>query len=120
VKRMKNIVERAIAIAMNTGVVAAGAVRRSGESFGSTDKSKVGATEDEVHVTGALLFEREQDPSAPKKTVGPSTPSDDEEFVSCSDGDTTSRATLLWRTITGAVYAKRIRSQEVKARTGAR
>jgi hypothetical protein len=36
---MKNIVEKAIAIAMNTGVVAAGAVRRSGESFGSTDKS---------------------------------------------------------------------------------
>ena len=38
-KSMKNMVERAIEIAMNTGVVAVGAVRRSGELRGSADRS---------------------------------------------------------------------------------
>jgi hypothetical protein len=36
---MKNMVERAIEIAMNTGVVAVGAVRRSGEFLGNADRS---------------------------------------------------------------------------------
>ena len=36
---MKNMVERARAIAMNTGVVAAGAVRRFGELPGNADRS---------------------------------------------------------------------------------
>ncbi len=40
---MKNTIDNAIAIAMKTGVVAVGAVRR-------------------VHVTEPLSFEREQDP----------------------------------------------------------
>jgi hypothetical protein len=39
VKSMKNMVERAIEIAMNTGVVAVGAVRRSGEFLGNADRS---------------------------------------------------------------------------------
>jgi len=39
VKSMKNIVEMASEIAMNTGVVAVGAVSRSGEFLGSADKS---------------------------------------------------------------------------------
>jgi len=36
---MKNMVERAIDIAMNTGVVAVGAVRRFGELLGNADRS---------------------------------------------------------------------------------
>jgi len=92
---MKNIVEMASEIAMKTGVVAVGAVSRSGEFLGSADKSYCGDTEDGIHVTGPLPFGREQDPRAPKKTVGPSTAWDVEEFVNCSDGDTTKRATLL-------------------------
>ena len=125
---MKNTIDKAIAIAMKTGVVAAGAVRRSGEFLGSTDKSTspltrlaerhyivvpyVGDTEGGVHVTDPLSFGREQDPvagklgppnqitnrqvpRAPKKTVGPSTPCDDVEFVNSNDGETTRRATLL-------------------------
>ena len=75
---MKNTIDNAIAMAMKTGVVAVGAVRRSGEFRGSTDKSTspltrlkeqyhiivpyVGDTVGGVHVTGPLLFGREQDP----------------------------------------------------------
>jgi hypothetical protein len=70
---MKNIVERAIEIAINTGVEAVGAVRRFGELLGRADKSYTGDTVGCVHVTGPLLFGREQDPRAPKKSVGPST-----------------------------------------------
>jgi len=69
---MKNMVERAIAIAMNTGVVAAGAVRRFGELPGNADRLYVGDTDGGVHVTGPLSSGREQEPRAPKKTVGPS------------------------------------------------
>jgi hypothetical protein len=36
---MKNMVERVIEIAMNTGVVAVGAVRRFGELPGNADRS---------------------------------------------------------------------------------
>lgn len=36
---MKNMVERPIEIAMNTGVVAVGAVRRFGELLGNADRS---------------------------------------------------------------------------------
>ena len=39
VKSMKNMVERAIEIAMNTGVVAVGAVRSFGELLGNADRS---------------------------------------------------------------------------------
>lgn len=75
---MKNIVDKAIDIAINTGVAAVGAVRRSGELLGRTDKSMrrlmssmgpvhvnilyIGDTEGWVHVTEPLLFGREQDP----------------------------------------------------------
>jgi hypothetical protein len=75
---MKNTTDNAIAIAMKTGVVAVGAVRRSGEFRGSTDKSTspltrlteryhiivpyVGDTVEGVHVTGPLSFGREHDP----------------------------------------------------------
>ena len=38
-KSIKNMVERAIEIAMNTGVVAVGAVRRSGVLLGKADRS---------------------------------------------------------------------------------
>jgi len=92
---MKNTIDNAIAIAMKTGVVAAGAVRRFGEFRGRADKSYVGDTVGGVHVTGPLSFGREQDPRAPKKTVGPSTPCEDDEFVNSNDGETTKRATLL-------------------------
>ena len=77
---MKNTIDNVIPIAMKTGVVAVGAVRRFGEFLGSTDKSTsplayfterqhiivpyVGDTVGGVHVTGALLFGREQDPVA--------------------------------------------------------
>ena len=77
-KIIKNIVDRTIEIAMNTGVAAVGAVRRFGELLGRTDKSiwplmpfkrlvhvnipYIGDTEGWVHVTGPLLFGREQDP----------------------------------------------------------
>jgi hypothetical protein len=77
---MKNIVERAIEIAINTGVEAVGAVRRFGELLGRADKSiwplmpfmgpvhvnipYTGDTVGCVHVTGPLLFGREQDPVA--------------------------------------------------------
>jgi len=91
----KNTIDKAIAIAMKTGVDAAGAVRRSGEFLGSTDKSYVGDTVGGVQVTVPLLFAREQDPRAPKKTVGPSTPCDEVEFVNSNEGETTRRATLL-------------------------
>lgn len=75
---MKNTIDNAIDIAMKTGVVAAGAVRRSGEFPGRADKSTspltrlterhyiivpyVGDTVGGVHVTGPLSFGREQDP----------------------------------------------------------
>lgn len=74
------MVERAIEIAMNTGVEAVGAVRRFGALLGRADKSiwplmsftgqvhvhipYTGDTEGCVHVTGPLLFGREQDPVA--------------------------------------------------------
>jgi hypothetical protein len=77
---MKNIAESVIAIAIKTGVVAVGAVRRSGELLGRADKSMwpliplmrlfhvnvpyVGDTVGWVHVTGPLLFGREQEPVA--------------------------------------------------------
>jgi hypothetical protein len=77
-KIMKNIAERVIAMAINTGVVAVGAVRRSGELLGRADKSmwplmpfmgrvhgnvpNVGDTEGWVHVTEPLSFGREQEP----------------------------------------------------------
>lgn len=95
VKSMKNIVEMASEIAMNTGVDWAGAARRSGALLGNADRLYVGDTEDGIHVTGPLLFGREQEPRGPKKTVGPSIPRGDEEFVSSNDGDTVRRATLL-------------------------
>lgn len=94
-KSMRNIVERASEIAMNTGVDGVGAVRRSGALLGNADRLYVGDTEDGIHVTGPLLFGREHEPRAPKKTVGPSIARDDDEFVSSNDGDTTRRATLL-------------------------
>jgi len=64
VKSMKNIVVRASEIAMNTGVDAVGAVRSFGASPGNADRSYVGDTEDGIHVTGPLLFGREQEPVA--------------------------------------------------------
>jgi hypothetical protein len=80
VKIMRKRTEKAIAIAMKTGVEAVGAVRRSGEFLGRADKSiwplmpfmklvivnvpYVGDTVDGVHVTGPLLFGREHDPVA--------------------------------------------------------
>ncbi len=128
VKIMRNRPERAIAIAINTGVVAVGAVRRAGAALGRTDKSiwplmafmglvhvhipYIGDTVDGVHVTGPLSFRRAQDPVAdnedsigsdykydlprrPKKTVGPSIFLDDKGSDSCSDDETTRRATRL-------------------------
>lgn len=80
VKIMRKRAERAIAIAIKTGVVAVGAVRRSGAFLGRADRSiwplmpfkglvhinvpYVGDTVDGVHVTGPLLFVREHDPVA--------------------------------------------------------
>jgi len=95
VKIMRKRTERAIAIAIKTGVVAVGAVRRSGAFVGRADKSYVGDTVDGVHVTGPLLFGREHDPRRPKNTVGPSISLDDEGSDSCNDGETTRRATRL-------------------------
>jgi len=82
VKSMRKRPERVIAIAIKTGVVAVGAVRRSGAFLGRADKSirplmpfrelirvnvpYVGDTVDGVHVTGPLLFGREHDPVAGK------------------------------------------------------
>ncbi len=72
VKIMRNIIVSAIAMAIKTGVVAVGAVRRFGAFLGRADKSiwllipfmglvhvnipYVGDTVDGVHVTGPLLF----------------------------------------------------------------
>ena len=83
---MKNIVEKLIAIAINTGVVAVGAVRRSGALGGKANRSiltlvtvtgrpyitvpYVGDTEGGVHVTDPLLVGREQDPVARKSGPG--------------------------------------------------
>jgi hypothetical protein len=80
VKIMRKRAEKVIAIAIKTGVVAVGAVRRSGAFLGRADKSirplmpfrgpaqvnapYVGDTVDGVHVTGPLLFGREHDPVA--------------------------------------------------------
>ena len=80
VNNMRKRPERVIAIAIKTGVVAVGAVRRSGAFLGRADKSiwplmhfrglvhvnvpYVGDTVDGVHVTGPLLFGREHDPVA--------------------------------------------------------
>jgi len=79
---------------MNAGVVAVGAVKRSGALEGSTDRSYVGETDGEVQMTSVSLLGREHEPSAPKKTLGPSTDEDEElDWVSEVDGDTVSSAT---------------------------
>jgi len=95
VKIMRKRAENAMAMAIKTGVVAVGAVRRSGAFLGRADKSYVGDTVDGVHVTGPLLFGREQDPRRPKNTVGPSISLVDVGSDSCNDGETTKRATRL-------------------------
>jgi len=73
VKRTTKNVLRTKEIAMKAGVAEVGAERRRfGASLGRTDKSYTGSSTVDVQLRGASLFGREQDPSAPKRTVGPS------------------------------------------------
>jgi len=91
----KNMTVNARATAMNAGVVAVGAERRSGAFPGRTDKSYVGLIVGEVQFTGASLFGLEHEPSAPRKTVGPSTPCVAPGCVRVSEGDTVSKETRV-------------------------
>lgn len=73
VKMKKNTIENVRETAMNTGVLAGGAVSKSaGACLGRTDKSYKGDMEGVVQFRGELLFERAQEPRIPKNKLGPS------------------------------------------------
>jgi len=74
VKRKKNRIVNAIDTAMKAGVVAAGAESKSRASEGRTSRSYAGLIEAGVQFTAAALLGRSQEPSAPRNTLGPSTP----------------------------------------------
>jgi len=73
VKSKKNMIENDTEMAMKTGVVDVGAERRFGAFFGRTERLYVGFKLGEVQINGAWLFDRENEPRTPKRTVGPST-----------------------------------------------
>jgi len=121
VKRMTKNVLRTIEMAMNAGVADVGAERRRfGAPEGKTDRSYTGSRTADVQLRGESLFGREQEPNAPKRTVGPSTFVDPPGCFSDVDGVTESKETWLLNTSTGEMNAKRDRSNAVRERRGAR
>jgi len=72
---MKKRMENDSATAMKAGVLWVGAdKRRLGDFGGSAERSYTGDIVEMVQLTFPALFRREQEPSAPRKRLGPSTP----------------------------------------------
>jgi len=92
---MKNKIEKEMAIAMNTGVVAVGGESRPVASSGRMERSYRGETLGAVQLILAELDVFAHDPSTPKKTLGPSRLLDALTCTDCNviDGTTVTSAT---------------------------
>jgi len=99
---IKNKMENAKDMAMNAGVPEGGAERVSnGAEEGRTERSYTGESDAIVQLTAAASSVLEQEPRAPRNTLGPSTL---EPFVVA--GETVSNETRSLSITTGARKAK--------------
>lgn len=117
---MKKIMENEMATAMKAGVEGVGAVNDKLDPWsGSAERSYTGDIVGEVQLMAPALLEREQDPSGPKKRLGPSTPFEEPGCTNTTDGVTVSNATRC-SIRTGARYANRDNKMAVNIRRGDR
>jgi len=117
--------EKPKAIAMNAGELGGGGERVSCRAVFEvefkerTERSYTGESDAPVQFTSAALFGREQEPSAPRNILGPST-LDAFSCVKAGDGETVSNETRSFSISTGARKAKSDNRMAVRERIGAK
>jgi len=100
---MKKMMENDIAMAIKAGVDGVGAVKDRLDPWpGSADRSYVGEIVGAVQLTLPAFRVREQEPSGPKKRLGPSIPFEEPGWTNSTDGVTVSNATRSCSIRTGA------------------
>lgn len=82
---MRKNKDSASAIAIATEIDTPGGDRRTGAFPGRTCKSYVGINVELVQLVGAVFCKREQEPKSPRKTLGPSVASPDEDDVGVTE-----------------------------------